>query len=118
MSSKTIALWFALLAAPASVLADSSAWPVDRVGYAYAERTGELLYTESHSVLYDGSVLSDSRVTYRDANGEVFAEKRVSFADDPLMPDFELQNRATGHLESASRDGDDRREDRGRDQDR
>lgn len=75
----------------------------ERVGYAYDIDTGELLYSESHyETFLDGRIVSD-KVTYRDAAGKVFAEKEVDYSGSPVMPDFNLQNFATGHQEIASK---------------
>ncbi|MEQ8288667.1 MAG: hypothetical protein RIB78_02975 [Gammaproteobacteria bacterium] len=75
----------------------------ERVGYAYDIDSGELLYSESHyETFQDGRIVSD-KVTYRDTEGNVFAEKEVDYSGSPVMPDFNLQNFATGHQEIASK---------------
>ncbi len=75
----------------------------ERVGYAYDAKSGELVYSESHNEMFmDGNIISD-KVTYRDANGNVIAEKEVDYAGSSVMPDFSLQNYVTGHKEIANK---------------
>ncbi len=75
----------------------------ERIGYAYDAKSGELVYSESHNEMFaDGNIVSD-KVTYRDASGNVIAEKEVDYAGNPVMPDFSLQNYVTGHKEIANK---------------
>jgi len=78
-----------------------------RVGYAYKIDSKELLYTETHNEIWkDGLIVSD-KVVYRDAQGNVFAEKQVDFRNNRFAPDFTLKNQRTGHLEAGSNKRDD-----------
>lgn len=71
----------------------------ERVGYAYAQDSGELIYTETHNeIREEGRIISDT-VTYHDANGKPFAVKNVDYSRNPLAPDFHLENSRTGHTE-------------------
>ena len=75
----------------------------ERVGYAYDVDTDELIYSENHLETFtNGSIISD-KVTYRDAEGNIIAEKDVDYTDSIVMPDFNLKNHATGHTEIASK---------------
>ncbi|NIT41654.1 MAG: hypothetical protein GTN46_09210 [Gammaproteobacteria bacterium] len=77
----------------------------ERVGYAYAQDSGELIYTETHNeIRKDGRIISDT-VTYHDANGKLFAVKNVDYSPNPLAPDFHLKNSRTGHTESGKNRG-------------
>jgi hypothetical protein len=77
----------------------------ERVGYAYAHDSGELIYTETHNeIREEGRIISDT-VTYHDANGKLFAVKNVDYSANPLAPDFHLENSRTGHTESGKNRG-------------
>lgn len=89
------------LAGPA--MADGKATIVERVGLAQDIDSGELLYSEHHREKWEGDTLVSSEVRYRDAEDRLFAAKRLEFKGRPLMPDFELRNQNTGHVESATR---------------
>ena len=71
----------------------------ERVGYARDVNTDTLLYTESHYETYDNGIIISDRVTYADADGNVFAEKEVDYSQNRFMPDFNLENNETGHRE-------------------
>lgn len=75
----------------------------ERIGYARDINTGELIYTETHNEVFEnGRIVSDT-VTYKDADGQVIAEKEVDYTAAVTMPDFSLVNYVTGHKESASK---------------
>jgi hypothetical protein len=77
----------------------------ERVGYAYAQDSGELIYTETHNeIREEGRIISDT-VTYHDAKGKLFAVKNVDYSPNPLAPDFHLENSLTGHTESGKNRG-------------
>ncbi len=77
----------------------------ERVGYAYTQDSGELIYTETHNeIRKEGRIISDT-VTYHDANGKLFAVKYVDYSPNPLAPDFHLENSRTGHTESGKNRG-------------
>jgi hypothetical protein len=77
-----------------------------RVGRAYDSTSGVLIYEERHvETIADGNVVADD-VRYVDAQGRAFAAKRVDFTPHPLVPEFELADERTGHLEALRREGD------------
>jgi hypothetical protein len=79
-----------------------------RVGRAYDFTSGVLIYEERHvETLADGAVVADA-VDYVDPQGRVFAAKRVDFNLHPLVPEFELVDERTGHLEALRRVGEGR----------
>jgi hypothetical protein len=74
-----------------------------RTGRAYDPESGLLLYEERHlETLRDGRMVS-ARVRYVDAEGRPFADKRVDFDRNPYIPEFELENGRTGHMEVVRR---------------
>ncbi len=72
-----------------------------REGFAYDMDSDRLLYTEVHHEYWVENILVRDRVEYRLPDGEVLAEKLVEYGDVSSIPDFELRNRISGHLESA-----------------
>ena len=73
----------------------------ERVGYAYDTQTGAFLYSETHREVMENNRLVTNTVSYRDADGRVFAEKYINFQRSLTMPDFHLVNSDNGHVESA-----------------
>ncbi len=102
----TIERWLlVLMLLTAGIASPIHAETQQRVGNAYRVGSNELLYTETHSEVHvDGQVRQDT-VTYRDASGAILALKTVDFARDLFMPDFELINERTGHLEAVAVEG-------------
>jgi hypothetical protein len=99
-----ITLLFCLLASLSGpAMAAGKATIIERVGLAQDIKSGELLYSEHHREKWDDDTLVSSEVQYRDAEDRLFAAKRLEFNGRPLMPDFELRNQSTGHVESATR---------------
>lgn len=90
-------LLMAPLAAGASV--------IERTGYAYAADGGgdTLLYTEQHEEWVENGRITRSTVTYKDADGETIAVKKLDFSRDPTSPEFRLQGLSNGHVEGAER---------------
>lgn len=77
-----------------------------RAGLACDRSSGEPLYRELHEERWEDGRLVEDRVTYSRPDGEVFATKRVDYRTDPVAPDFELVDSASGHTESLHREGD------------
>ena len=78
---------------------------IEYVGEAKHQDTGELLYRESHQlIMKDGQPLQ-RRVLYTDAQGQQFARKDNQYGDDPVTPDFTLDDERLPYQESVSRDG-------------
>ena len=78
---------------------------VSRIGYAYDKQTGELLYSETHHEVMKNGRMIENRVTYKDSSGMVFAEKHIDFERSLTMPDFELVNEESGHVEGVRGSG-------------
>jgi len=95
----------ALLLATTLLAAPIEAKVLLRVGLAYDSDSGELLYSEHHREVYHGERVLRSTVTYKDAEGDAFAEKSIDFTAGRTMPDFSLANRRTGHREGSQRAG-------------
>lgn len=81
------------------VLDGARAEIMERVGYAYDKKTGKFLYSETHREVRENGRLVRDTVTYRDADGKVFAEKQIDFQRSLVMPDFQLVNAGNGHVE-------------------
>jgi hypothetical protein len=78
----------------------SAAQILTRTGYVRNPDDNSLLYTEHHYEVYIDNIVSMSSVIYKDKFGNAFAEKTVNFSSSPFLPEFSLQNKATGHQES------------------
>lgn len=74
----------------------------ERVGYAYAPGSDALLYTETHNEVRQGDGIISDYVTYHDAEGILFATKKVDYSKNRLVPDFHLRNQRTGHIETGT----------------
>lgn len=75
----------------------------ERIGHAYDRTSGALLYKESHRETYaDGELIADT-VRYIDPQGRTIGYKHVDFSQDPFVPEFQLDNNRTGHVEGLSR---------------
>lgn len=70
-----------------------------RVGYAYDKENEQLLYSENHYEFYNEGMVLRSRVVYKDAAEKVIANKTVDFSRNLFMPEFNLRNSETGHVE-------------------
>lgn len=94
-----MAIAFAYFFFSLSALADETMR--ERVGYAYAAGSGELIYTEHHQEWWKGNRILRDTVTYRDPEGSVIGEKHVDFRTGDDAPEFLLRNIRTGHSEGA-----------------
>lgn len=70
-----------------------------RVGYAYDKDSQELIYTETHYEKFAGETVAESKVVYKDTSEKIFAEKSVNFSVNKFLPEFNLRNNLTGHVE-------------------
>ncbi len=75
----------------------------ERTGYAHDLDSDTLIYTETHLETYEDNRIVSDKVTYKNAAGDVIAEKQVDYTENNTMPDFSLTNYVTGHQESASK---------------
>ncbi|MFT2111188.1 hypothetical protein [Marinomonas sp. 2405UD68-3] len=64
------------------------------IGEAFHIKTGELLYTETHRKPSEYTHL----VTYREATGNIFAEKTIHYVHSLLAPDFDQMNQRNGEV--------------------
>ena len=77
------------------------------VGYAYDQKSKQLIYLERHQRWFDGDRLRFQSVDYEDANGVVFARKTLNYQGALQRPDFALIDDRSGHIETLSyRNGD------------
>ena len=74
-------------------------------GQAFGVDDGSLLYRESHYVDRDGAGLGSRVVLYRCPDGAAFARKRIDYAVDSLVPDFEMVDARLGYREGVRREG-------------
>lgn len=73
-------------------------------GYAYHRDSGAFVYTEHHEqTLRDGRAI-DWRITYRDPNGAVIAEKTLDFSDNRFVPTYTLRIPEHDYLEGIRHD--------------
>jgi hypothetical protein len=75
----------------------------ERIGRAYDRTSGVLLYKERHRETYAGGELIAAKVRYIDPQGRTIGSKRVDFSQDPFVPEFQLDNSRTGHVEGLTR---------------
>ncbi|MBA34686.1 MAG: hypothetical protein CMI14_04545 [Oleispira sp.] len=66
----------------------------DFIGYAYDLKTKNLLYTEHHKYLDE----MNHEVRYKEANGELFAIKRIDYQDSLYSPNILQRNNRNGEL--------------------
>jgi hypothetical protein len=94
---------FLLVAIATALVAPTAdaANPHQYIARAYAISTDELLYTEHHREVWVDGELVGGRVEYRDAVGETFARKRLSFGRDLFAPSFEMIDERNGFQEGA-----------------
>ncbi len=93
----------ATVSEPASALDPQGSQIRIRAGFACDRPSGEFLYLEVHEEKWEQEGLVEDRVGYRSPAGREFAFKRVDYRASPLAPDFALEDRKTGHRESARR---------------
>lgn len=63
------------------------------VGKAYDKQSGELIYTEQHTINVDNSGAPVSgNVVYSQANGEALAIKKLSYGKMPFSPSFQFDD--------------------------
>jgi len=63
-----------------------------KTGYAYDNKSGELVYKELH----------ERWVRYADPDGNIFATKTLDFRDNPTHPEFIMRDERNGYLEGLS----------------
>jgi hypothetical protein len=80
-----------------NVLADEQR---ERIGRAYDKASGVLLYEERHVETFSNGTLIANRVRYTDSKGHVFGDKRVDFRKAPYLPEFQLTDERSGHVEA------------------
>jgi hypothetical protein len=101
-------LVLALVLTGLPLLGAAAAERVQYEGEAFAIDDGSLLYRESHYVDRDGAGRGSRVVLYRCPDGAVFARKRIDYAVDSLVPDFELVDARLGYREGVRRAGTER----------
>jgi hypothetical protein len=72
------------------------------IGYAYDIKTNNLLYTEHHT--YQTAYIH--QVNYREADGELFATKKINYQKSYYAPDISQENKRNGEKISSKRNGD------------
>ncbi|MEM9292562.1 MAG: hypothetical protein AAGD01_12845 [Acidobacteriota bacterium] len=87
------------MASPASLNDASDARSY--VARAYCLETGELFYTEHHLERWEDGQHLGSEVQYRNPEGEVIAEKSISYTSGGPTPTFEMQDLRDGYREGA-----------------
>ena len=80
--------------------------PIHYVARAFSMSTGEVLYTEHHREFWDEGRLIGGSVEYRDAAGQTFARKELSFDRGLFAPSFSMFDERDGFREGASWSGD------------
>lgn len=74
-------------------------------GTAVDLKTRRQVYTERHEEQVINGVRVGLRSTYLGVDGTVWATRRVDFSKNPLMPDFEFEDRRTGYRIGAESHG-------------
>jgi len=80
-------------------ISEIQAGTLKRVGYAYDTKINVLLYTETHHEEYIDDKVCRWIVYYTDANGKIFAKKKLDFSSNRTLPEFKLLNTQNGHHE-------------------
>lgn len=75
--------------------------PREYIARAYSVDTGQMLYTEHHREEWNGGELVGGEVVYRDAEGTVFARKKLSFERGLFAPSFRMIDERDGFEEGA-----------------
>lgn len=68
------------------------------IGTATDLKSGVLIYTEEHDALYEGTKHISSKITYRDANKKVIAEKQIELNNSSIAK-FRLEDFRFGTIE-------------------
>ncbi|TGK03026.1 hypothetical protein EHQ53_06090 [Leptospira langatensis] len=97
-----ISLFTILLSAYPNYLQGTGAKQIRFIGTAYDLETGKLLYRDYHEEYWENGKHTHSLVTYKDPEGRIFAKKRISFAKNRNIPDFQLDDDRDGYLEGGS----------------
>jgi hypothetical protein len=72
------------------------------IGYAYDIKTNNLLYTEHHTY----QTAYAHQVNYREADGELFATKKINYQKSYYAPDISQENQRNGEKISSKMNGD------------
>lgn len=97
---RRVVVVLATLFASQLALADA----VQYQGNAIDPASGRLLYRETHLVQRDNGHPVARVVLYQCSDGNVFARKRVGYADSMIAPDFELVDARDGYREGLRRE--------------
>jgi len=89
-----VAAWLVAAAGAAAVPGSDDSY-VSYSGTALAERTGAFLYGEKDVLRYRDGRMTARVVVYTCRDGSAFARKTASY-EDPLVPDFELEDASNG----------------------
>lgn len=76
------------------------------VGYAYDQKTGDLVFVERHREIEYAAGGVEVETAYYDSLGEQIAIRTSDFTVDPLLPEFLLEDLRTGYREGMRRTGD------------
>lgn len=68
-------------------------------GSAYDLSTGKLVYEDHHEEHWENGKHMYSMISYKDANGKVFAHKKIDFSKNPILPVFALEDSRFGYQE-------------------
>lgn len=96
-----------LLLLPILILWNTGIRPVDNGtirfhGTAYDLETGKLLYRDFHEEVWEKGRHTRSMIYYKDPEGKLFARKKISFARNRTLPDFQLEDERDGYLEGGA----------------
>ncbi len=67
-------------------------------GYAFDNESGEYLYTEKHSQVFENGRWLRGSIVYYDTSGAVVGRKSMDFSKNPYIPEFRLEL-ASGYVE-------------------
>lgn len=89
------------------VWADGSLEQKQFMGKAYDIDSGELIYTEQHSIQYqsNGAPVS-GKVVYTQATGEALALKHLNYGNRPFAPSFEFEDKRLSYVLQVQVEGD------------
>ncbi len=73
--------------------------PFEQVVHTFDLKSGEHLFDEHQTRVYENGELTQMHVVYRKADGDVIAIKELDYTKYPLMPDMTLIDWRTGHTE-------------------
>jgi hypothetical protein len=78
------------------------------IGKAYdLSDPSNLLFTETKSEVLVNNVVKELNVVYRDKNLIVIADKKVDFSKSTLHPDYKMEDKKSGRIESCTKIGND-----------